>query len=79
MIVRQYINKLNVRSPFAYRSLASDLVNVKRRERFLFHNVLVPTRSLSSLVGYGFTCDLPVRPSFRLSDGYEGQEGVSNF
>ena len=26
-----------------------------------------------------FTCDLPVRPSFRLSDGHEGQEVVSNF
>ena len=24
-----------------------------------------------------FTCDLPVRPSFRLSDGHEGQEVVS--
>ena len=28
---------------------------------------------------YQFTCDLPVRPSFRLSDGHEGQEVVSNF
>ena len=26
-----------------------------------------------------FTCDLPVRPSFRLSDGHERQEVVSNF
>ena len=26
-----------------------------------------------------FTCDLPVRPYFRLSDGHEGQEVVSNF
>ena len=26
-----------------------------------------------------FTCDLPVRPSFRLSDGHGGQEVVSNF
>ena len=44
MIVRQYIKKkLNVRSPFASRSLASDLVNVKRRERLLFHNVLIWT------------------------------------
>ena len=44
MIVGQYINKLNVRSPFASRSLASDLVNVKRRERLLFHNVLSPPK-----------------------------------
>ena len=26
----------------------------------------------------GLTCDLPVRPSFRLSDGHDGQEVVSN-
>ena len=45
MIVRQYINKLNVLSPFASREVSLPISsNVKRRERLLFHNVLSPPK-----------------------------------
>ena len=55
------------------------MANIRIRLIFDSSNTLVNRLGPSKNLALYITCDLPVRPSFRLSDGHEGQEVVSNF